>query len=108
MHGTMEHTVMKSTILLSSRSLRVGREWSRVPDDLLVLDGAVRLVHGDFEWGEVGFIPMELDEVSSGLVDNSYCPARNLLRKSRMRLLFLHFAPSFGEQSTELWVISSI
>jgi len=44
----------------------------------LVLDGIVHLVHGDFEWSEVGFIPVGLGEVPSGLVDSSDYPARDL------------------------------
>jgi len=38
-----------------------------VSDNLLALDGTVYLVHGDFEWSEVGSIPVDLSEVSSQL-----------------------------------------
>jgi len=65
-HGTMAYTVMESAILSGSRSLRVGWEWSRVPDDVLALDGAVHLIHGDFKQSEVGFTPVDLGEVPSG------------------------------------------
>jgi len=67
-----------------------------VPDDLLALDGTVDLVHGDFERSEVGFNPVDLGEFLSELIDSSDCPARSPFRRTRLRLLFLHFAHSLG------------
>ena len=65
-------------------------------NDLLALYGAVYLVHRDFELSEVGFILVDLGEVSRGLVDNSDCSTQSLLRRTRLRLLFLHFALRLG------------
>ena len=44
----------------------------------MVLEGVVHLIHGDFEQSEVGFIPVGLGEVPSGLVDSSDYPAQDL------------------------------
>jgi len=60
----------------------------RVPDKLLVLDGSVHLVHGCFEQSEVGFIPVDLGEISSVLVDNSNFPPQSFLRRIKLRLFF--------------------
>jgi len=95
-HSTMAHTIVESTILPGSWSLRVGQEWSQVPDDLPALDSVVHLVHGNFEWSEVSFIPVDLDQVLSRLVDSSDCLTRSLLQRTRMCLMFLHVAPSLG------------
>jgi len=107
-HDTMAHIIMESTILPGSQSLCVGRERLRMPNKLLVLDGAVYQVNEDFEWSEVGFIPVDLGEVSSWLVDNSDHPAQSLLQRNRLRFLFFHSPPHLGEQLAELWVASSI
>jgi len=64
-------------------------------DDLVALNGDVHLVHEDFERSEVGFIPVDLGEVPSGLVDSSD-------RRTRLCLLFLHFTPSLGELFAKL------
>ena len=105
---TMAHIIVESAILPGSWSLRVGRERPRVPNDLLALDDFVHLVLGVFEQSEISFIFKDLGEVSSGLVDSSDCPTRSLFRRTRLRLLFIHFAPRLGERLAELRVASSI
>jgi len=67
-HGVTAHTIMVRAILSGSWPLRVGREWPRAPDKLLVLDGTINLVHEDLKRSEVGFISVDLDAVSSGLM----------------------------------------
>ena len=104
-HGPYRHGTRNTPSFLS---LRVGREWSWVPDDPLALYGTVHLVYEDFEWSKVGFILVDLGEVSSGLVDYSNCPTRSLLHRTGLRLPFVHFTPSLGEWLAELWVASSI
>ena len=44
-----------------------------MPDDILVLDGVVYLIHENFEQSEVGFIPVNFGEIPSRLVDSSDC-----------------------------------
>ena len=36
-----------------------------MPDNLPALDGAVYLIHGNFEWSEVGSVLVDLAEVLS-------------------------------------------
>jgi len=95
-HSTTAHTVVKNAYFPGSRSLRVGQEWSWVLDDLLAFDDDIHLVYEDFGRSEVGFIPVDLGEIPSGLVDSSDCPIRSLLRRTRLHLLFLHSAPRLG------------
>ena len=42
-----------------------------MPDDILVLDGVVYLIHQNFEQSEVGFIPVNFGEILSRLIDSS-------------------------------------
>ena len=71
-------------------------------DDLPDLDGDVYAIHGDFEQSEVSSIFVDLGEVSSRLVDNYDCLTWNLLRGTKLRFLFLRFAPCLGERSVGL------
>ena len=57
---------------------------------------------------EVGFIPVGLGEVPSGLLDISDRPTRCLLQRNIVRFLFLYFAPSLGKFLAELWITPSI
>ena len=89
----MAHTILVSTILSGFWSFHAGWKWPRAPDELLVLDGVVYLIHVDIERSKVGLISMDPDEVPSGLVDYFDFPARSLLRENRLCLLFLPFTP---------------
>jgi len=60
-----------------------------VSDNLLALDGAVYLIHEDFEWSEDGSVLVDLGEVPSRLADPSDCSTWNLLSGTRLHLLFL-------------------
>ena len=97
MHGAMAYTVVESCFW----TLWVGWQRLWMPDEVLALDGIVHLVHGDFEWSEVCFVPMSFGEISSLLVDSSDCLTWYLLGATGMCLLFLRFAPCLGERLAE-------
>ena len=92
-HDVVSHTVMEGAC---SWTLWVGWQWSRMPNEVLALDGVVHLVHRDYESSRIYFVPMSFGEVLAQLVDSSDCPTRSLLWGTRLYLLSLIFAPMLG------------